>query len=823
MSITRAQQAKQLLAQGGRTGFQGGGADLGAGASGMGSGGRDRDKDRADTREQRSVASTMGTSPRSVSDLGIERDTGLERARQRNINLLDDFKSKRPKVNVPGLFGRLLKKPIQKFADFSARKNRPFFEEVIRAGKIPGLNFATVANMTPEELEQQYDNYMSARLSGEIDAFGNLLNQGDDSSPLLRTGIMAQAPKEDEEEDPFFPNFRLMADGGRVGLQEGGGIEQRLEKLGGDVSSAEQMLQGINQRLQTAESSLSSGGRGPGGLGTLATLAGSNQPFNPGNFQPALPDTGLANITVPPPPPGATFTPLPEDKNIFMGNMNPVGGPSDKLIPLEENPYFQNIPEQFRSGFANYLKENPNSFGFGGQMMSSVGLPGGGSVTFGDTGSAGAFRDYLESTGFTPPSPLGRPIQLPGIQPGAAIQDLATQVVQSPQQDPNIFGYDPSESASIQDRYSTAQQAAEKARKEGFAGRIKLPGEMSFEEFSDLYNRGGLTPLRAAGSDELGFANLESLGNFGKLNFIPMRGGAEMMEAAGIPMGRSSGIPAAGYADGGLANIARQELVFGGVADAIGKGLKKATRAIKKIAKSPIGKAALLYAGGSYLSGKGLFGNLKGAGFLKTAPATIKAQAAAAGLSPREFMMGMGGKTPQGPGGILGFIQKNPMLSIFGASAAAGLMTPKDEEIKTTDFGPDIDDPELIMRYPELYRNFRQFAEGGSTDKEPVAKKTMPLLDMGGKEMDLRAEGGFVPIGRMEKADDVPARLSKNEFVFTADAVRNAGDGDVDKGAEVMYNMMKNLEAGGEVSEESQGMDGARKMFQTSQRLGEVL
>ena len=114
-----------------------------------------------------------------------------------------------------------------------------------------------------------------------------------------------------------------------------------------------------------------------------------------------------------------------------------------------------------------------------------------------------------------------------------------------------------------------------------------------------------------------------------------------------------------------------------------------------------------------------------------------------------------------------------------------------------------------------------KLAEGGKP--EPVAKKTMPLLDMDGKEMDLRAEGGFVPIGRMEKADDVPARLSKNEFVFTADAVRNAGDGDVDKGAEVMYNMMKNLESGGDVSEESQGLEGARDMFQTSKRLEEVL
>ena len=89
--------------------------------------------------------------------------------------------------------------------------------------------------------------------------------------------------------------------------------------------------------------------------------------------------------------------------------------------------------------------------------------------------------------------------------------------------------------------------------------------------------------------------------------------------------------------------------------------------------------------------------------------------------------------------------------------------------------------------------------------------------------MDFRAEGGFVPIGRMEKADDVPARLSKNEFVFTADAVRNAGGGDIDKGAEIMENMMENLEAGGKVSKESQGLQGARAMFATQKRLGEVL
>jgi len=86
-------------------------------------------------------------------------------------------------------------------------------------------------------------------------------------------------------------------------------------------------------------------------------------------------------------------------------------------------------------------------------------------------------------------------------------------------------------------------------------------------------------------------------------------------------------------------------------------------------------------------------------------------------------------------------------------------------------------------------------------------------------EKDYREEGGFVPIGGKEKADDVPARLSKNEFVFTADAVRNAGGGDIDEGAAIMERMMKNLEQGGQVSEESQGLEGAREMFETSQRL----
>jgi hypothetical protein len=65
-------------------------------------------------------------------------------------------------------------------------------------------------------------------------------------------------------------------------------------------------------------------------------------------------------------------------------------------------------------------------------------------------------------------------------------------------------------------------------------------------------------------------------------------------------------------------------------------------------------------------------------------------------------------------------------------------------------------------------------------------------------ELDLRETGGFIPpVGVKEKADDIPAMLSNNEFVFTAKSVRELGDGNVNKGAQKMYDFMKYLENGG--------------------------
>jgi len=160
---------------------------------------------------------------------------------------------------------------------------------------------------------------------------------------------------------------------------------------------------------------------------------------------------------------------------------------------------------------------------------------------------------------------------------------------------------------------------------------------------------------------------------------------------------------------------------------------------------------------------------------------------------------------------------------------AAGEQGPEDEEIMTTE-------SEVVQTEPQMPM---MMAGGGAVPGSNVAGYTTPagynkfdyrtggvpvrvgaqeggLMDLGGMEKDYRAEGGFVPIGKEEKADDVPARLSVNEFVFTADAVRNAGDGDIDKGAEVMENLMKNLEAGGKVSEDSQG---AQAMYDNMKQL----
>jgi len=110
----------------------------------------------------------------------------------------------------------------------------------------------------------------------------------------------------------------------------------------------------------------------------------------------------------------------------------------------------------------------------------------------------------------------------------------------------------------------------------------------------------------------------------------------------------------------------------------------------------------------------------------------------------------------------------------------------------------------------EIPINFKKggragYAKGDTAEQNAIQASGIMDLPLnqnpaGITELDLRESGGFIPpVGVKEKADDIPAMLSNNEFVFTADAVRGMGDGNVNLGAQRMYDMMKKLENGGRV------------------------
>jgi len=713
MAITNAQQYKQLMQKGGRTGYRDAGFISGRTKS-------KRSSNTSSPREKGIMSRGKGpggTTGKITNIKDKEPDRGAIGGENKRLDKLIERKKF---IYEPANYGKFTPGYLKFAADLSREPNRKFFINKFmqgpNAGKLvqdvlgldeDGLSFSP-SNLTEEQYEKVYQTQMKNRLSGEVDAMGNPMpftgggidaksagaERGDITTlPLVQDKVI----DEEEEKDPTA--YRFLADGGRAAFQEGGGIFPRLNQLGSNVSSAEQELAALNSKIDSAESTLGEGGGDEGGLGSI------------------MPENNFTNPTL----------------EAFSGTNIPVKGGAEA---------FANVPDR--------IQIDPN-FKPSGTLQATTGS--------GDL--FGLFNKGL-SDARQPPKGLtpGTPMQLGNSAPST-----------------------------------------------------NLPGSGAPQAGDVVYDPTGMPNIYA---------------------------------------------PRNGYADGGMSEYEGgiMDLESGRQQYFLGKLVKKAKKTIGKIYKSPLGKAALLGLGAQGLmSGKGL---------------GIK------DFLTRSFLgketSGMGNRS----GGILEFIKNNKALTgIAAGSLAAGLMTPKQST-----YDAEEEDEFYLDRYradPEKYLATRFLAEGGrigyssgSEDlsknkvyqkwvqryeanpdsplvtmhekadvfknfyernknaqaegsKEPVAKETMPLLDMDGEEMDLRAEGGFVPIGRMEKADDVPARLSKNEFVFTADAVRNAGEGDVDKGAEVMYNMMKNLEAGGEVSEESQGLEGAKRMFQTSQRLEEVL
>jgi hypothetical protein len=249
--------------------------------------------------------------------------------------------------------------------------------------------------------------------------------------------------------------------------------------------------------------------------------------------------------------------------------------------------------------------------------------------------------------------------------------------------------------------------------------------------------------------------------------------------------------------------------------------VKGAAGAVKDFAKSDAGKLALLAAGTYGLGGGTFFG--KSLPFLKNT----------GGFAFGNILPNLGGimGLKSGKGALLGNTLKVGALGTVLGGALSGY---GGEEEEAT-IGGERNIEALRAKLTQAYRNLRYpedqipglvendlaeytmgaggYAEGGrigyalgdrAEDNAMQASGIMGLPlnqnPAGVTELDLRDSGGFIPpVGVKEKADDIPAMLSNNEFVFTADAVRGMGDGDVNKGAERMYSMMKTLENGGRV------------------------
>jgi len=133
-------------------------------------------------------------------------------------------------------------------------------------------------------------------------------------------------------------------------------------------------------------------------------------------------------------------------------------------------------------------------------------------------------------------------------------------------------------------------------------------------------------------------------------------------------------------------------------------------------------------------------------------------------------------------------------IDLFSPSKIMEILNQAGEGFKQIYFNLKSDSEKEDLLKKIMGENYEKRAYGGRIGYAMGTEVPVRQNQGGITELDYRNTGGFVPIGVKEKADDVPAMLSKNEFVFTADAVRAAGGGSVNKGAQKMYNLMKSLE-----------------------------
>jgi len=266
----------------------------------------------------------------------------------------------------------------------------------------------------------------------------------------------------------------------------------------------------------------------------------------------------------------------------------------------------------------------------------------------------------------------------------------------------------------------------------------------------------------------------------------------------------------------------RQLYGLGSFVKSIGKAVKGAVKGVADVVKSPLGLAALATFGipGTSFTGLGGLSGLKsGIGnFLLGMPGDMGGRVAGTGILPgiKDFftsgsklkqmakvgsvgglLTGLLSQAEQGDEEAQALTRNIPALKgyLFENYKNLGYTDQQAQELT------DKDTAEYTSGMGGYAKGGRvQYAMGSPEENAIQASGIMGLpLNLnskGVKELDLRETGGFIPpVGVKEKADDIPAMLSNNEFVFTADAVRAAGGGSVNKGAQRMYDLMKNLES----------------------------
>jgi len=458
----------------------------------------------------------------------------------------------------------------------------------------------------------------------------------------------------------------------------------------------------------------------------------------------------------------------PADPDMRFDTMPvPYEGLPEDAIEMDIGPqptYRDPIPyDQLMSGFAEWKRNNPDRLGGAGTMaMVPVTLPGGYQHEF--TGGAPAynFKQYLEDIGQAPYqrrtdqnmiAKLGGPMPM-GEDPMMTGFDYSKETNWSPGQaaPPGYRVVNKLGDTWIEPMYPSKK---EMAMLPGMAGPgnpdAGLSGQQIAEKYGIPYNQGGRVGLRF-GTPEAGIKSLDA--------------GAPDITYEGERPAKKQEMKMAGP-DWYLKRIENLMYNFNMSYEEAGEIAYDSDKYFEVIGHDPYAKGPVLPSPEDPIN-----------------PWTPKPT----GVQ----MAAKGGRIGYVDGGVASMRKK---LFDMGYNWMYGDNAPDDitvREIFDSEMGTWTDSSVWRPGSAQGGRIGYRFGPG------PVMAQAglpgIPRMAPDGMEYDMSQNGGFQPLGAREGKDDIKANLAKNEFVFTADAVRGAGNGDIELGAQKMYDTMKNLE-----------------------------